>query len=821
MNPDFSRFESIFRAIEESAAIQAQFFSDLNTRTDTNRDPDSEPQIISLSLVENSLKSVAESINRLTEIQSALFDMEKEKLADEARQRENEKVRGPEDTETPDIQPQVQDKGMFEQFFSKLFEDLSEFSFGRLLTVAAMAPFIFNFAKGFVLSITDETVELTAAGVTGIAAAFRTGFMPILNTIRSSFTNILTMVKNSFASFTSSFAGLSDTTKKIANSVKNIKSAFMAGFEGTRAIVRNVDGTFRSLNVFDDIMRSIGSGFKNIVNFTSRIGSYLSSFANTARSAAGSIANFISNIPGVGVIKTLLGKLSLPITLLLGVVEAVRDFMASEGTMIERFGAGLGGFLASVVGAPIDLLKNVVSWVLSKFGFENASQALTEFSVSDTIKSLTNGIFGVVSDSIEWIRQQLADPTEAISNLWSSALGGYKSFLDIIYYPVDKAIQWISGIFGWEAGENFSMTDTIWNAVGSAAEWVKSLFTNPIEALSSLWETALGGYKSLLDLMFYPVDKAVQWVSNMFKWEAGENFSLTDTIWDSVKSAIGWIKSLYTNPTEALSSLWSTLLDGANSLSDLLFYPVDKAIQWVSGIFGWEEGEQDFSLSSLIDETIINIKNFFTELFDFLPSIEDIKSSLTSMLPNWMKPESVQVQRERIIQEISKQKEMIASGDERDWTLKSRDVIVKELEGQLAALPQYNKGSEGFEDFGVGTPAMLHGKEAIVPLNTPAGSFLEKFFTTDWQPNLENIMRATVPTPYTDIQPLSMRDVKQSFIMKAAETNAINKDRAQAAITNIMPNVVSSRPITNNNSSTTIINNVSPARSLDDPSMLK
>ena len=44
----------------------------------------------------------------------------------------------------------------------------------------------------------------------------------------------------------------------------------------------------------------------------------------------------------------------------------------------------------------------------------------------------------------------------------------------------------------------------------------------------------------------------------------------------------------------------------------------------------------------------------------------------------------------------------------------------------LIEVPEYNQGTKGFENFGSGTLAMLHGMEAVIPLDSPLGSFLNK-----------------------------------------------------------------------------------------------
>lgn len=51
------------------------------------------------------------------------------------------------------------------------------------------------------------------------------------------------------------------------------------------------------------------------------------------------------------------------------------------------------------------------------------------------------------------------------------------------------------------------------------------------------------------------------------------------------------------------------------------------------------------------------------------------------------------------------------------------------LEGFINELPAYNIGTNGFQNFGNGTPVMVHNEEAIVPKNSPAGEMLDSFYS--------------------------------------------------------------------------------------------
>jgi hypothetical protein len=49
---------------------------------------------------------------------------------------------------------------------------------------------------------------------------------------------------------------------------------------------------------------------------------------------------------------------------------------------------------------------------------------------------------------------------------------------------------------------------------------------------------------------------------------------------------------------------------------------------------------------------------------------------------------------------------------------------------------KFSKGSTGFQDFGAGSFAVLHGREAVIPEQTPAGQFLKSYFDENWEPRL-------------------------------------------------------------------------------------
>ena len=181
-----------------------------------------------------------------------------------------------------------------------------------------------------------------------------------------------------------------------------------------------------------------------------------------------------------------------------------------------------------------------------------------------------------------------------------------------------------------------------------------------------------------------------------------------------------WITGLFTWASEGIAGTWTNLTDFVSGK-----WTATK--QWFEDMFTWSSNEDDKGvIQQLFDSTIEKITTFFTGLFDFLPTLDEVKDKFTSWLPDWMTEsgDPNKQLREDLEYQIKGLEETIGYAQQYNYEPPAgSQERLEELRRQLENLPGANRGGivNAPES---GTPIMVHGKEIITPLNSPQGQVL-------------------------------------------------------------------------------------------------
>jgi hypothetical protein len=420
------------------------------------------------------------------------------------------------------------------------------------------------------------------------------------------------------------------------------------------------------------------------------------------------------------------GRLFLPFTIITGAIGAIQgaiDGFKEDGVLGGIEGA-ISGLLTTIVGYPLDLLTSAVAWIAGKLGFENAQATLEAFSFSDLIDKTIGGIFDMVKGAVAWVGELFTDPKAALTTLWNGIVGE-GGLVDMLFAPIDKAVAWAQSLFNWgDPDLPFDIREFVKLKAQSAIDWVKGLFTWASEGLSE-------GWTNLTDFVSNAWTSVKTWITDKFTFAsdmATEGWTnLKDFASSKFTAVKEWFTGLFSWASEGLSEGWTNLTDFVKGK-----WTATK--EWFTGMFSWSSSEEDKGvIQQLFDSTIEKVKSFFTDLFDFLPSFEEIKASLTSILPDWMKPDTIEEQRSAIEEEIAaaraaqsnapKESEINFIQDGYTTTQEEYAATIEQLEKQLADLNGLNRGGivKAPETGGL---AVLHGTEIVAPLDSPQGQVL-------------------------------------------------------------------------------------------------
>ena len=435
---------------------------------------------------------------------------------------------------------------------------------------------------------------------------------------------------------------------------------------------------------FDKFRNRIGNLWKSIKKFFKPVTDTLKSIGTKIKNIGNSIKSLLSPIfggatkPGLftrlmniilknPVIKgmtaffkglgSMLGKIFLPITIIMGVFDFVTGFMdgyEKEGSIIDGIEGGITKVFDTLIAMPLDMLKSAVSWILGKFGFTEAEKTLDAFSFSKLLSDMIGGLFQTYKDIFAKI-------TSVLTGIWDSFIGIFTStgeadekgmvekalvfVYKILTLPFDlikDTVSWLLGAFGFENAEKSldswsfakiyeDLIGAVFGFMDGAFEFVKSLFTEPKKAFEKigkwfdkLFADPIGTIKALLPT----------WMTDFGTW-----------VWDTLIAPVAKLfTSTASNPVAAKAAFKKLLPKWMSGFGDWVF---DTYILPISQYFDKLLNSTSASeiLSALIpqwlkdtgkwvyDNTIQPLMDIFS---DITKDPKGSKSAFLEMLPDWM-----------------------------------------------------------------------------------------------------------------------------------------------------------------------------------------
>ena len=353
------------------------------------------------------------------------------------------------------------------------------------------------------------------------------------------------------------------------------------------------------------------------------------------------IGGLFGKIPGIGKILKFvkgalkfLGKIFVPVTVVMALWEAVTGFMKgfgeTEGNFFQKMLGGIGGALKGLLDFFVfgiaEMVQDAIVWLLELFGFDGAATAVGDFNLVGMIKEK---VFAV----IDWLMLIFQDPLAALGQLWDTITGGYATIMDLVWSPIQKAIAWALRLFGFDEAaadvEGFSLKGFIDGIFKTIKDWFLGIFNWGMEA--GMTED---GEWSIMTFINSVISTVKGWVTGLFSWASSEDENdsfIIKTVKNAITAAKEWLGKMFKfdSASDILASAFNVLTFFPNLIKDALL----SVTEWLLDLFGFGEeakavaNAKNFSIGDMIVTLLDKLVTWLSDLFDF-----DIKAIIADSL---------------------------------------------------------------------------------------------------------------------------------------------------------------------------------------------
>ena len=172
-------------------------------------------------------------------------------------------------------------------------------------------------------------------------------------------------------------------------------------FSGIGTRITGALKAFKTMMFPTGYFKTVTTGFSKITAPLLRVGRFI---ANLAKTIGSGVAPLLKALPGVGAIGNFgklfvrfLGPVGLIIQAFVGLFTGIKDAIAEfkeSGSILGAIGAFFGGVFDAIIGSTLNLLSDILGFVVKKLGFEGLGEFISNLDF--TTDGITRGITFVI-----------------------------------------------------------------------------------------------------------------------------------------------------------------------------------------------------------------------------------------------------------------------------------------------------------------------------------------------------------------------------------------------------------------------------------------
>ena len=340
----------------------------------------------------------------------------------------------------------------------------------QLKSVRAIGTFVKGLANIGTLGLGSKLIDDAKAAI----KALKVDPSDITKAVR-------TMFDDTFKGISNLLKGTPDNPSvftRITNSFTKQLDTVTDSFKNLKTTIQN-SKAFQGLTTFaDDIAKSIQTTFKPFTDAIKGIfgAGEAAGAAGQAGQKAGALTRIIEPLKAIG---RTIGKIFLPLTIILGVFDGYKGFeeeYKDEKSILDGLRGAIKGIVDGFVGSFVSIIGSAFNLVLGFFGLDKTGELIGgEDGIASDIRKALNDTVGGLVDLITGLFS--FDPKRVKEGL-GSLLKGTVEWAQLLFTPIDLAVGFIQDLFGIGDDDNkepFRFKDFLFGKDGIIAKAVAYL----------------------------------------------------------------------------------------------------------------------------------------------------------------------------------------------------------------------------------------------------------------------------------------------------------------------------------------------------------